>query len=369
MTKICHLTSVHKRYDSRIFRKECKSLSNAGYEVSLIVADNEGNEEVGGISIYDVGKEKARISRFVRTIKKIKKLALELNCDVYHFHDPELLMVGLKLKRCGKKVIWDMHENLPADIMQKKYIPFFLRLLITFIFKQFEKYTVKKVDAVICTRDSVIERLNGINQNMLLINNFPLVNYKIEKRETSERLICFAGAIVPNYQHKEIIQALEGLENVKYLMAGPANEKYLKELKALNGWNKVEYLGEISFEEVKQMYSKSNIGVVIHKYTPNMDWEMGNFALTKIFEVLLWGIPIVCTKYKLWEDTIFSRADCGIRIIPTDKNAIRNALKYLLNNPKEAINMGKVGRDIVLNYFNWTSQEEKLIDLYKKISS
>ena len=44
MKKIVHITSVHQRFDTRIFQKECQSLRKAGYDVSLVVADGKGNE-------------------------------------------------------------------------------------------------------------------------------------------------------------------------------------------------------------------------------------------------------------------------------------------------------------------------------------
>ena len=45
MKKISHLTSVHPRFDTRIFLKECSSLANHGYSVSLVIADGKGNEK------------------------------------------------------------------------------------------------------------------------------------------------------------------------------------------------------------------------------------------------------------------------------------------------------------------------------------
>ena len=56
MLKVCHLTSVHPRNDVRIFQKECKSLADAGYNTTLVVADGLGDQFLDGVSIIDVGK-------------------------------------------------------------------------------------------------------------------------------------------------------------------------------------------------------------------------------------------------------------------------------------------------------------------------
>ena len=301
MIKICHLTSVHDRFDARIFQKECRSLLNVGYDVSLVVADAKGDAIVDNIHIFDVGTEENRIKRFLNTIKKVKEKAIELDCDIYHFHDPELIFAGLSLKRLGKKVIFDMHENVPADISEKEYIPVFLRKILSLIYEQIENYSVKRFDGIVSTRQSINDRLIQYNNNIRLVTNFPEIVTEIEKTGSEISTICFAGAIVPNWQHKEIIQAIENIDNVRYLLAGPADHKYLEELKSLKGWEKVDYLGVVPFKDVKEMYKKATIGVAIYIYCKNMDGTTGNLANTKLFEFMNWEIPIVCTDYSLWK--------------------------------------------------------------------
>ena len=93
---ICHLTTAHHRNDVRIFKKECISLSKFGYKVFLIVADNLGGEIKDKIEIYDVGKSSGRFNRIFKTSRKIFKQAIELDADIYHLHDPELMAIGVK---------------------------------------------------------------------------------------------------------------------------------------------------------------------------------------------------------------------------------------------------------------------------------
>ena len=70
MIKVCHLSSVQQRNETRIFLKECMSLS-MNYNVSLIIADNLGNELKNKINIFDVGKLDGRFKRLLITSKKI----------------------------------------------------------------------------------------------------------------------------------------------------------------------------------------------------------------------------------------------------------------------------------------------------------
>ena len=151
--KIAHLTSVHPENDNRIFYKECTTLMQAGYDVTLIVAGAE-TKNVNGIQI--IGYEKAHGGRLKRMIKTsfvdMLKVCKKVDAEIYHFHDPELIFTGLFLKLMGKKVIYDIHENNPASILSKPYIKSkIVQQIVSKVFDLFEKGTVNFFDAIITT--------------------------------------------------------------------------------------------------------------------------------------------------------------------------------------------------------------------------
>ena len=143
--RICHVTSVHRRYDVRIFHKESKTLRQSGYDVTLLVNDDKNDEVISGVKFISLNYQpKNRYQRMVKVTKLLLVRALEIDADIYHLHDPELLTLALKLKRKGKKVIFDSHEDYLLTITEKKWLPKLLRPLIRFLYQKYEKRIIKR---------------------------------------------------------------------------------------------------------------------------------------------------------------------------------------------------------------------------------
>lgn len=369
LNKICHMTSVHNRNDIRIFTKECRSLVAAGYDVTLLCLDDLEPEVADGVKIIALNlKTTSRLDRIYKVRKVMYKEALNIDADVYHFHDPELLPVGIMLKRHGKKVIYDAHEDVPRDILDKDWIPKFLRGIIGTCFEIYEDYAAKKFDAVITVSPHIVERFEKLNHNTQLVPNFPIIstdNYKTSNREP-DNAICFAGGISAQWMHENTIKALEGTNSTKYLLAGPGDAEYLQKLSQLKGWANVEYMGVVPHKEVSLIYNQAVAGVALNGYLANVGYRIGSLGNTKLFEYMLAGLPVICTDYILW-NKIVEGNNCGICINPYDIEAITWAINYLVSNPEIAGEMGKNGQRAVETEYNWRVAEKNLLSIYQSL--
>lgn len=362
--KVCHITSAHSRYDVRIFIKECATLAKNGYDVTLIVNDNKTDEINNGVKIVSTKfKPKNRLERFFISKKLLLAKALEVDADIYHLHDPDLLPLGNKLRRKGKKVIFDSHENIPLQIMDKGYIPKVFRKSISQLYRKYEMDVIRNYNAVIGATPSVTKRFKEINANSETITNYPIVSEEMNKAMPS-RTICYAGGISPQWNHDKIINAIEEIGHVKYILAGNSTKKYMKMLKELKGWDKVDYRGKIPYEQVKKIYSESLAGMAINYSSQTRD--EGNLSNTKLFEYMENGLAVICSNFILWKE-IVNKYNCGICVDPNNTDEIREAIEYLINNPQKAIQMGQNGRKAVLEKYNWESQAEVLLELYRNI--
>ena len=364
MKKICHITTVHSRYDTRIFLKECTSLTKL-YKVHLIVADGLGDEVKNNVSIYDIGlRQKSRLKRARIDSRKAFKKALKLNCELYHFHDPELITIGVKLKNLNYNVIYDVHEDLPKQIYGKSYLKNWMKPIISKFIKYQEDNAAKKIDCIITATKYIKQRFLKINKNSFDINNFPILNELSNDIPWSKKNqeICYVGGISRIRGVLEIIKSLEN-KNVKLNLAGKFNSvKYEAECKNALEWNRVNFLGFLDRKGVKNVYENSKIGMVtLYPIINYLD------ALpVKMFEYMSAGIPVISSNFPLWKEIIEGN-NCGLTVDPKDPKEISSAIEKLLSNDKQAEEMGKNGRKAVEEVYNWGIEEKKLLNTYEEI--
>ncbi len=367
--KICHITSAHPRFDNRIFFKECRSLVCEGFRVSLIVADGKKNEVREGIQIIDAGYTKSRLIRMFIITWKILFKALNIKASIYHFHDPELIFTGFLLCLSGKKVIYDIHEDYVASIKQKDYLPTIILLLLSLLFRIYEslfsRYFVK-----IIAEKYYSARIKNATQ----VLNYPdaeIFNFTTSSAHSTDGPynLIYTGNITIDrgaYIHTDIVNYHE---NINVFLIGRITDSFKLELIERAGSNanrlffhsSEEYL---PFEVIMSYYRKGNwlAGLSIFPETEHYK----NKELTKFFEYMLAGVPIIYSNFPVW-DLLIGKQNMGVAVNPTNSLSIKNAIDQLITNRDEYEDMRKKCIEIATEKYTWTSQKNILVDLYNKI--
>ena len=94
--KIFVASSVHIWHDNRIFHKEVKSLAKK-YEVELHAVAPFKYKVKDGINIFGLKEANNRFYRLWRSIILFFRI-FNSNCKIVHFHDFELVPLGLFIK-------------------------------------------------------------------------------------------------------------------------------------------------------------------------------------------------------------------------------------------------------------------------------
>ncbi|MBM7662854.1 glycosyltransferase involved in cell wall biosynthesis [Bacillus mesophilus] len=362
--KVCILTSVHSIDDTRIFYKEALSLKNMGHDVYFIVQHDQ-DTVINGVKIVSISTPASRRDRLFKTIFEVYRKALKVNADIYHFHDPELIIVGLLLKAKGKKVIYDVHEDVPRQILSKHWINRSLRTLISIGAEWVENTSVRCFDAVITATPHISKRFEKMAKNVVTVCNYPMHE---EFREDEEILgekgvaVCYIGGLSRTRGIEEMIQSIEKADSC-LLLAGSFEEKELRnKMKQLPGWPKVVELGYLDREGIRAILRQSVAGLYLGHPTPAYIHSLP----IKIFEYMASGIPVISSNFPLLVE-IVEGGKCGVCVDPFDTNAVSSAIQWLVDHPEEAKEMGKNGREAVQTRYNWEAESTKLKRVYEQL--
>jgi glycosyltransferase involved in cell wall biosynthesis len=369
---LLHLTTVHPRSDTRILIKEAQSLaSNLPHKVFLMVADGKGNvdEEHGRVSIHDLGRlvggrlRRALIGpwRAFFAIRKIKP-------DIVHFHDPELIPLGMLLRVIGYKVIYDVHEDVPRQILSKHWLPWIMRRPIAWVTSAVEWLSAKAFDAIVPATPKIAGRFPAAKT--VMIQNFPIANEllltdPIPYIERPQSFV-YPGVIAEIRGAVEMVRALELLGDIpgaRLDLAGTFSPLDLADaLRTLPGWNAVNYHGEVTRKQLAHLLGGARAGLVLHHPVPN---EIDAQPI-KMFEYMATGLPIIASDFRPLRK-IIDEEKCGLIVDQSDPKAIAEAMLWILDHPTEAEAMGRNGRLAVERTYNWDAEAAKIIGLHNNL--
>lgn len=362
--KIAHLTSVHFRDDPRIFEKQCVSLSKAGYDVNLVVADGRGNGSKDNVSIHDVGTPSNRIDQFSRIQWRVFRQALRINASLYHLHDPELIPVGIALKKAGKTVIFDAHEMVAKQLLYKAYLPAFARRSISRSYRSVEKFASKRIDAVIVPQELMVPLYSQFAKTVV-VENFAHVPPSLGKsapRIEDGIKIFHAGSLNISRGLLNMINLSEVLSDGNSIVLAGKVDDYDKSVFDKLKSSKVNYVGILKLDAVSKEYANCNVGIILYN---NVDQYYLSNAV-KLFEYMSRGIPVLMPDFGEWV-AFNEHAKCGINVDVQDAEGIKYQLDKWKKDPSLAYELGQNGLRAFHERYHWSVAEAKLLQLYKEL--
>lgn len=370
--KVCLLTTVHYWNDNRVYYKEVLSLKKLGYEVTYVANDCEGNIDEG-VRAVNVCKEKNTLKRilgFVRVFNIVKRL----NCDVIHFHDPELIPTGLLLKIfTNKKVVYDVHEDYPSQMLTKFYLPGYIRKPLHWTMKILEWLSGKVFDHIIVADQAVYKHFPPKKTTILF--NYPSLSNLSESDAQlmdikKEYDIIFPGSMA-KFTAKLILDVMKSAKDkgvvLKCLLISPfkfdGGKEWVKAIAKKYGiFDNLTLMDRIPPYDVPVYLSKTKIGLIPLPDTPKMRSNIP----TKMFEYMYYKLPVITGElppcgYYLNQD------EFGFMVKWDSVEEYTDKVIYLLNNPQILAQYGENGHKLVVEKYNWEKEEEKLSEVYKKL--
>lgn len=366
--QICHLTSVHPLGDVRIFHKQCRTLAAAGYRVSL-VGPGEGARTEHGVRIVGVENRcRGRLGRMGWYVWRVFAAARRTGAAVFHFHDPELILVGVTLRLLGRRVVYDVHEDLPKVLRARGYLPAALRRPVAAIAAFVERIAAWACDRIVVATPAIGRHFPPAKT--VMVRNFPdLAEFAagaVADYAARPRAVAYVGVIARERGILEIVEAAGLLAaDAKIIVAGtfdsPAGEA---EARALPAWSRIDHFGWQPRDALSALLRQTaRAGLINLHPLPNHLEALPN----KLFEYMAAGLPVIACDLPSFREIITAER-CGLLVDPRSPAAIAEAITWILDHPDEAEAMGARGRAAVLARYNWEAESAALLAMYDRLA-
>ncbi len=284
--------------------------------------------------------------------------------DIIHFHHPnptaEFSYFFTNLK---KNMVITYHSDIiRQDKLGKLYSPF-------------RKLFLELSDRIIATSPNYIETSNvlkyfkhkctviplGIDIDRFCVDgNLPEI-LKIKNQYKGQALILFVGCFRYYKGLEFLISAMKNVQAKLLLIGAGPEERKLRYLVKKNRLNdKIQFLGELSDEEVNLYYKACDLFVLPSHLRSEA------FGMVQL-EAMCCGKPVISTE--LGTGTSFVNVDqqTGIVVKPTDVESLSSAINYLINHPEKRNSFGASGKSRAKEMFSAEAMVNSTLKLYEEV--
>ena len=369
---ICMLTNVHSPFDQRIFYKEAQALVQGGYRVVVV---GPGPAEwcglCDGVEIQTVPVPNGVRHRLCN-LGRLLWAGLATKADCYHFHDPELLLVGVALRLFGRRVVYDVHEHFPLVALVRPWVPARLRRVLAATVDIVERSLARHLTAVVGVVEEQGQRF--ATRPFAVVKNYPRLEcFAPGGKKDGPYSLVHIGSLSEDRGGLFLLEIMRELAKthpqVRLLSVGRFHSPALRQRFAARRreWGLEANIDccetRVRYDELGALIGACRVGLIPGQVSAK---NMAAFVPTKLFEYLACGVPVVASDLPSIRN-FRARADWGTLADPSDPADHARAIGCLLDDPREARAKGIRGRHAAEAFFNWDAEAEKLLEFYAAI--
>lgn len=361
---------MHDWADDRIYQRACLGLVRLGYEVHLVATKSEESPGESEIRFHWVRPRQGWRRRLFSSWEAVKR-AGAVRADIYHFHDPDILVFAWLLRKMAPhaKIVYDIHENYAARLAQWG-LPSFLGRMYRF----FEKKVLRKLSGFCVVSDEMLNLFLDLDTPSVVVRNsvdlsrlrgvdFSYDAYPIPTIYTSGT----------NSHERHCLETVKALKFImqdyavcRMLFVGKYNggidNEMLAQAKADGTEGYLSLEGMLPWEENFQRTRRAYCGCVF--YAPNDNNKVG--LPNRLFEYMFCGIPVIVSDFPALR-AVVEDLNCGIVVDSRDPKSIADGVLKLLKAPAMARDMGKRGRAGVESKYGFHVDLARLSEFYRTI--
>lgn len=370
---------------------EATTLKAHGYVVSVICPTGRGwdklYEEIEGVHIYRYPEPveahsgaRAYAQEYIHSLwhmfKLAKKVKREQGFDVIHGCNPPdlIFLLGLRYRLAGVRYLFDHHDVCP-ELFEAKFNKKGLLYRIMLIW---EWMTFKVAKVSIATNESfkeiAIRRGKMKPDDVFVVRSAPRIEkFEIQPpdpaiKKGAKTLMGYVGVIGQQEGMDLLVEAAEylihdlGHEDVHFAIVGfgPHLPEVEKDVKARNLESYFTFTGALYGEDLLKVLNSADIGV-----SPDPKNTMNNIStMNKVMEYMTLEKPVV--QFDLKEGRA-SAEEASVYARANDPVDFAKKIAWLIDNPKEAKEMGEMGRKRVLGHLSWDHSVPHLLAAYERV--
>lgn len=369
--KICYVTSMHDWNDDRIFERAAWGLAQKGHEVTLI-APAERDFEVDGITVLSI-RIRSRFQKHLKGPSDAFNRMKEVDADVYHFFNPNMMWVMRKWAKKGRLVFFDIHENYESRV-DALPLPSFIRSFLVRRYRSIENRLCSSFAGLTVVTESMKQKVSSANVPTLIVGNVPflkrLENVKLAEKKEDNPVIITSGTHSMARNCMSTVEALPLIEKeipaIEMKFVGkfqpPSLEEALKKrAKELGVSDKLTTEGMLPWLENFKRVSKAHVGCVFYDDNLNNRVTLPN----RLYEYMYCGLAVLGENFpevkKVIED-----ADSGRVVNSSDPRDIAEKAIELLKNSAEISRCMQNAEKAIVNNHNFEKALEDLESFYSR---
>jgi glycosyltransferase involved in cell wall biosynthesis len=371
---VVHVSIVHPPDEPRIYERECRTLAQAGYDVTYLAPGAPAGRDAYGVRRAALPL-RSRTRRWLSTREIVAELR-GLRPFVVHTHDPELLTLLPLLRPFVPRLVCDVHEYVAQAIMAKEYIPAGARPAISkasgFALRELAAWA----DGGIVAYDGMLDQFGVRPRLRMVAPNYPrLAHFEgaapIADLAADRRLrLVYIGALSPMRGCRLMLDVMERLDRDDALLvlggrfSSPDLERETMARLAAGLDDRVRFLGRVPRDEVPRYMASAD--VVWNPMLPSVQYALPSVE-TKIYEGAAAGLAVLTSDLTGRTELVVGEG-LGIAVAPTVDGHLGGVRRLMADRASVAA-MGQRGRAITRERYSWEAFEERFLDFYDRVCS
>jgi glycosyltransferase involved in cell wall biosynthesis len=370
--KVCHFASALGGLDSRLFHLECVPLAASGVDVCFVGPHGINGKHLG-VQLLSSPVRRNRAVRMFTAPLLLGKL-LRQRAVIYHFHNPELIPVGLVLKLLfRKRVVYDVWEDFPTTMRNKRYIPGPLRGVAKTAVCLAEGIAARCFDGVVTADPFTLRRFarKGGSRKIVFFN-FPNLEFFPPPNRAEKRFdFVYRGGLSERAGTLVLLEAMrltiDRGKRPRLLLVGYYDDERTRQLVECQisrtiPEELIEIHSKVPHETMAATLAEARVGVcpllAVPKFLLNLP--------VKVWEYWACGLPVIATD--LPPAKLFVRhGENGLLVPAGNASALASAFEWMMDHGEAASEMGANGRSGIVTRFNNAREVPRLISFYRTI--